>query len=107
MNVSGPPSLVVQDRQPALWSLSSGQPAVCLFSQAATAELYREQFASLGEVWTPQPIELAQTLKECWLAGVRWAVLDPSADQSRQAIDLGAVLRNIRDSLRAGQGLPS
>jgi hypothetical protein len=80
---------------------------VCLFSTRTAADRYQQQFVAGGEVWEPQPIELARTLSACWSAGVRWAAIDPSGEAARQLLDLAAVLRNIRDSLRAGRGLPS
>lgn len=118
------PVLVIAGQAPALWQVrpddqpsglpiaekgeaKKGELALALFSERARAEDYgRAQFGPGGyRISAPDPTAMVRILAACVRQGVSMAVLNPRESSAGRAFDLKAILRQVRQQLKAGQPL--
>ncbi|WP_153557200.1 hypothetical protein [Roseimaritima sediminicola] len=125
------PVLVIAGQTPALWRVRSGdQPtaspltdaepsrdalaestsgelALALFSDHRRAEDYGQTHFGSGAYRTssPDPPAMVRILAACVRQGVSVAVLNPHGSTAGRAFDLKAILRQVRQQLKAGQPL--
>jgi len=81
----------------ALWRLADGPQAIALFLDAEAAQAYRLQ-AGLDESWQvfqPDRPSLQRLLESTLRAGIPYAVLNPSGEESRRIFDLAEVIKNF------------
>ena len=109
------PVLVIVDDAPALWRLNEpadgaaarGALALAVFSDAERAHKYGQ--AECGDdgfrIETPDPQVTVRVLAACVQQGVEVAVLNPMGATAGRAFDLKAILRRVREQLRAGEPL--
>ena len=87
----------------ALWQLREGPRALALFLSGDSATAYRDA-AHPGDDWKvfrPDKENLWQLLKECYHAGIGYAVLDPDGDQAKRVFDIKSILTTVAEE---GQG---
>ncbi|QEG41991.1 hypothetical protein [Roseimaritima ulvae] len=110
------PVLVIVDGAPALWRLSEpvegsqsdgGALALAVFSDAERANQYGQSELGAGRfrIETPDPQVTVRVLAACVQQGVAVAVLNPTGTTAGRAFDLKAILRRVREQLRAGEPL--
>jgi hypothetical protein len=78
----------------ALWQLREGPRALAMFLSGDSATAYRDA-AHPGEEWKvfrPAKENLWQLLKECYHAGICYAVLDPDGDKAQRIFDIKSIL---------------
>ena len=110
------PVMVIVDEAPALWRLNEpvegsatdgGVLALAVFSDAERANQYGQSELGAGRfrIETPNPEVTVRVLAACVQQGVDIAVLNPKGTSAGRAFDLKAILRRVRQQLRAGKPL--
>ena len=85
----------------AMWQpLQSQQPAVACFSSQELATQYAQQHCgTTARIVKLGQRQMVRLFIECYRAGTKFAVLDPSADSVRQAFEIRAVLSAAKKQL--------
>ena len=93
----------------AVWRLQEGQRAIALFLSIETEASYQRS-AALGEEWKivrPAKQRLLELFKECYRAGILFAVIDPDLTHAKRIFDLKTILAQSDGAEpSAGAGAP-
>lgn len=100
------PWLLLSDAGPACWQMEDQRIALAMFTDQAKAQQYARDSGLQGtQCLQPKPVDLVRTLAMCVAGAIEVAVLDPDQKSARRIFDLPAILKKVRDDLRAGRPL--
>ena len=92
----------------AVWILTDGRKALALFLSGDSATDYRNSLDTSDEwrIFQPTRNDLLEILKECYEAGIGYAVLDPDLKSAKRIFNIEEILTTYSDQDRfPGQGV--